>query len=135
MRRIEEKFNKETKVSARPQDNPDGKTKPLGSPGGNGWLKKPTLRAFLGKRSGLEGSQGQAVSGKTSNTTAEVTGGRDLMTKPNIGTKGRFGDTRRREGRIKGLDPKPRPMDRFVVRDLPPTEASEEATYTGERSI
>ena len=52
------------------------------------------------------------------------------MTKPNIGTKGRFGDTKRREGRIWELSPNPGPMDRFVVRDLPATEASEEATCT-----
>ena len=38
VRRIEEKHNIETKVSARPQDKPDGKTKPLGPPGGKGWL-------------------------------------------------------------------------------------------------
>ena len=56
------------------------------------------------------------------------------MTKPNIGTKGRFGDTRRKEGRIQGLEPNPGPMDRFVRRDLPPTEASEEATTTADRS-
>ena len=48
--------------------------------------------------------------------------------------KGRFGDTKRREGRIQGLNPKPGPMDRFVVRDLPANEASEEATYTKDRS-
>ena len=78
----------------------------------------------------MEGSQRQAVDGKISNTTAKVIGGRDLMTKPNIDTKGMFGDNKRREGRIWGLRPKPSPMDKFVVKDLQVHGASEEASYT-----
>ena len=81
----------------------------------------------------MEGSQRQAVDGKISNTTAKVTGGRDLMTKPNIDTKGMFGDNKRREGRIWGLRPKPSPMDKFVVKDLQVHGASEEAIYTDDR--
>ena len=73
------------------------------------------------------------MDGKISNTTAKVIGGRDLMTKPNIDTKGMFGDNKRREGRIWGLRPKPSPMDKFVVKDLQVHGASEEASYTDDR--
>ena len=55
------------------------------------------------------------------------------MTKPNIDTKGMFGDNKRREGRIWGLSPKPSPMDKFVVKDLQVHGASEEAIYTNDR--
>ena len=59
-------------------------------------MKQPTLRAFVVKRAGLEGFQKQAGGGTTSSTTAEVTGGRNVMTRPTISNKGRFGDKTRR---------------------------------------
>ena len=121
VRRLEERnkiSNTEAKASVAPQVHPGGKTGPLGSPCGLGRMKQPTLRSFLEKRSWLEGSLRQAVGDLPFNTTAGVTGGRDLLTQPNIGTKGRFGDSKSRQGMRTG------PVDNFVEREKPSHRAS-----------
>ena len=66
------------------------------------------------KRCGLVGSQRKAEGIKPSGPAKEP-GGRDLVTKPIKGTRGRFGATGRR-GRICGPSTGPGPLEKYLER-------------------
>ena len=77
-------------------------------------MKQPTLGTFLGKRSGLVGSQRKAEEDKPS-VPAKAPVGRDLVAKPIKGTRGRFGATGR-GGRICGPSTGPGPLEKYLER-------------------
>ena len=93
-------------------------------------MKQPSFKTFLGKRSGLVGSQRQTGAKQTSETPVKGSGGRDLNTQQTNSTRGRFGEGKKGRKKVWELEPRPSPMDKFLRKEGTATTASGGASPT-----
>ena len=93
-------------------------------------MKQPTLGTFLGKRSGLVGSQKQTGAKLISEAPVKDPGGRDLRIQQTSSTRGRFGEGKKGRKKVWELEPRPGPMDKFLRKEGTYTSASGEASPT-----